>query len=60
MVLATTTPSLTKIDFEDNTKQVAVTNVDLGFGIKYGNNELKKTTKVTDAQVLRSASSINE
>ena len=43
---------MTKIDFPDNTKQVAVAKVDLGFGIKYDIKDLKKANKVTDAQVL--------
>ena len=43
---------LTKIDFQDNTKQVAVAKVDLGFGMKYDIKELKKANKVTDAEGL--------
>ena len=50
MSKASTASKLIKIDLNDENNLVSVTNLDLGFGIKYELKQLKSEKKLTDAQ----------
>ena len=53
MSKVTTAFALLKIDISDVKNQVSVTNIDLGFGIKYEFQQQKSGKKVTDAQIYK-------